>query len=448
MARGATSRRRGPRARLVRLEGDRRRGATPLSDAPLTLGRDPACDIVLEPSRVSRQHARIEPGAEGYVLTDLASANGTVVNGQRVHGAVELRPGDHIELADEVTLIYEDGSVLPPVTVLAAAALVLLLGMALLFLLSSGDPVMDEATRLASQAVEASRADDFPRARERLKSAIGLLYRKGRLDDVPRRDVMSVALERLGRSMGGEVDLQELFEEALHETRPAAPPPVHAMCRLDRVGVEDFDRCLREQVADVMVGLRPDPAEIPEKFYADVARRLRYEREFFADSLERGKRYRDMLGEELERANMPPLLHYLALIESGYRAKARSPAGAVGLWQFMPGTARDYGLEVNAAVDERYDPARSTRAAARYLRNLAFEFGGDALLLALASYNRGENAVRRALKRLDDPFSDRSYWALVEARYLPRETAQYVTRFVAAAVAGLPSERVLEAAGY
>jgi len=55
------------------------------------------------------------------VLTDLGSANGTVVNGQRLHGAVELRPGDHIELADEVTLIYEDGFVLPPVAVLGAA---------------------------------------------------------------------------------------------------------------------------------------------------------------------------------------------------------------------------------------------------------------------------------------------------------------------------------------
>jgi membrane-bound lytic murein transglycosylase D len=123
----------------------------------------------------------------------------------------------------------------------------------------------------------------------------------------------------------------------------------------------------------------------------------------------------------------------------------------MGLWQFMPGTAKHYGLAVGGSNDERKDGARSTRAAARYLRDLAFEFGGDDLLLALASYNRGENGVRRALKQLDDPFSDRSYWKLVEERKLPEETALYVTRFIAAAVAGeggLPSDSALREAGF
>ena len=117
----------------------------------------------------------------------------------------------------------------------------------------------------------------------------------------------------------------------------------------------------------------------------------------------------------------------------------------------MPGTARDYGLLVRGRVDERKDPRKSTRAAAAYLNDLTFEFGGGSLLLALAGYNRGQNAVRSALKRLEDPFSDRSYWRLVEQGLLPRETALYVARFMSAAVAGeagLPSRRALEAAGY
>jgi membrane-bound lytic murein transglycosylase D len=106
---------------------------------------------------------------------------------------------------------------------------------------------------------------------------------------------------------------------------------------------------------------------------------------------------------------------------------------------------------VGGSRDERSDPKRSTTAAARYLRSLAFEFGGESLMLVLASYNRGENAVRRSLKRLEDPYSDRSYWALVKAGYLPDETADYVARYVAAAVAGeagLPSQAVLADAGY
>ena len=69
----------------------------------------------------------------------------------------------------------------------------------------------------------------------------------------------------------------------------------------------------------------------------------------------------------------------------------------------MPATGRQYGLRVKGKIDDRRDPEKSTRAAARYLRDLAFEFGGDALLLALAGYNRGENGVRRSLKKLRLP---------------------------------------------
>jgi membrane-bound lytic murein transglycosylase D len=112
----------------------------------------------------------------------------------------------------------------------------------------------------------------------------------------------------------------------------------------------------------------------------------------------------------------------------------------------MPATARAYGLRVSSRVDERTDPKKSTKAAARYLRDLAFEFGGDALLLAIASYNKGENGMRRALKKLDDPRTDRNYWVLVERNLIPRETRDYVPRLVAAAVmgeAGVPSAEVV-----
>ena len=123
----------------------------------------------------------------------------------------------------------------------------------------------------------------------------------------------------------------------------------------------------------------------------------------------------------------------------------------MGLWQFMRPTARDYGLEVSGSVDERKDITRSSDAAALYMQHLVFEFGSDALLLALAGYNHGQGQVRGKLKRLDDPFSDRSYWRLVETGLLPEETALYVTRFVAAAIAGeggVPSRDTLAAAGY
>ena len=119
------------------------------------------------------------------------------------------------------------------------------------------------------------------------------------------------------------------------------------------------------------------------------------------------------------------------------------------MWQFMPATARGYGLRVDAEVDERTDPEKATRAAAHYLRDLAFEFGGDALLLAIASYNKGENGIRRALKKLDDPRTERSYWTLVQRDLLPQETRDYVPRLIAAAAlgeGGLPSRDVVSRA--
>jgi soluble lytic murein transglycosylase-like protein len=117
----------------------------------------------------------------------------------------------------------------------------------------------------------------------------------------------------------------------------------------------------------------------------------------------------------------------------------------------MRNTARDYGLEVSGSIDERTEVTKSSRAAARYMQHLVFEFGSDALPLALAGYNLGQGQVRARLRRLDDPFNDRSYWRLVETGLLPEETAVFVTRFVAAAIAGeggLPSRATLLAAGY
>ncbi len=439
------------RARLVQIEQGRRVGTTQISSDLLTIGRDPGCDVVLEHARISRLHARIEASENGHVLIDLCSANGTVVAGQRVRGAIRLCTGDSIELAEEVTLVYRATSGLPVVPVAGIVLLFLSLVTVLVWTCSASDPVLDEAYRLAREAVDADRSGDYARAHQGLRSAFGLLYREGRLDDVPRRQVMQTAMRRLEEGIEEEVDLARMFERTLEATRPTPPPPLRAECRLDEALAGELDRCLHERVTLVMLGIRQEPDAVPEWFYMQVGQRLRLEHAFLSRALERAPRYREMMIEEFERAKMPPMLHYLSLVESGLRPRARSPAGAVGLWQFMPGTAQDYGLAIAGSTDERHDAVKSTRAAARYLNDLAMEFGGDALLLALASYNRGENAVRRALRKLGDPWSDRTYWALVEARYLPKETAQYVTRFVAAAIAGeagLPSEDVLSAAGY
>jgi len=129
-----------------------------------------------------------------------------------------------------------------------------------------------------------------------------------------------------------------------------------------------------------------------------------------------------VLEEKIRAAGLPRDLVYLAMIESDLRPTVRSPAGAVGVWQLMRGTARRYGLRVDRYLDERMDLEKSTDAALAYLRDLHDEFGD--WFLALAAYNAGENKVRGALE--DQGPHD------VFSLYLPWETRRYVPRILAA----------------
>lgn len=139
------------------------------------------------------------------------------------------------------------------------------------------------------------------------------------------------------------------------------------------------------------------------------------------------------LGPILDEHGVPREFLYLALVESGMDADAISPAAAVGLWQFRDATARQYGLLITDDIDERVDERRATQAAGRYLRDLYEQFGSWEL--AAAAYNAGPGRVRRALNATGAD----SYWELLEAGHLPRETRAYVPRFLA--IVGLAAER-------
>ena len=117
---------------------------------------------------------------------------------------------------------------------------------------------------------------------------------------------------------------------------------------------------------------------------------------------------------------LPLELLTVAKVESNFDPSALSPKGARGLWQFMPATARRYGLRVDAIRDDRLNEEKSTRAAARYLHNLHTQFRDWPL--ALAAYNAGEGTVQRAIARTGN--SD--FWGLSRARELPNETRAYV----------------------
>lgn len=132
--------------------------------------------------------------------------------------------------------------------------------------------------------------------------------------------------------------------------------------------------------------------------------------------------YFPLFEQEMDNANIPLEMKYLSIVESALNPRARSRVGATGLWQFMYPTGKMYGLDVSSYVDERSDPIRSTKAAAKYLSRLYAMFNDWDL--ALAAYNSGPGNVTKAIRRSG---GKQNYWNL--RPHLPRETAGYVPAF-------------------
>src|SRR5262252_7911828 len=151
-------------------------------------------------------------------------------------------------------------------------------------------------------------------------------------------------------------------------------------------------------------------------------------RDVFERALARSGRYRDMMLSILKQQGVPQDLIYLAQAESGFHPLAVSRAGARGIWQFMGSRGRGYGLYHNMWVDDRQDPEKSTRAAARHLKDLYEQFGD--WYLAMAAYNSGPGTVQAAVKRTG--YAD--FWELYRRNVLPKETRNYVPIILAVTI--------------
>ncbi|MGH7560312.1 MAG: LysM peptidoglycan-binding domain-containing protein [Gemmatimonadales bacterium] len=275
--------------------------------------------------------------------------------------------------------------------------------------------------------------------------------------------------------------------EVAHAPAPHAPKPAtpsdHPTARLADSAAKARDSALDAAVlAELEAGppaglesvpvapLEDEAVALRELFDIDVANfadhaRVKYYLDFFTTKgrermgiwLERMPRWEPLIRTQLTAKGLPGDLAYLPLIESGYSNTAVSRSRAVGMWQFMRGTARFYGLRVDKWVDERREPFRATTQAVRYLGDLTARFGSP--YLAAAAYNGGPGRVQRGLNRLDIELDDEedeedaetvegteaasdtipqagdaAFFQLASSRYIHRETKDYVPKLIAAAM--------------
>ena len=222
--------------------------------------------------------------------------------------------------------------------------------------------------------------------------------------------------------------------EAVAEAAPAGDEKRNDPLLREYIRQVNAQLAALDETASVPLPAAADVAQLPAGGYAAnprVAAFLDYFRSRGRERLEIGRRrlaqYRPMMARVLREEGVPEWLLAVAFVESTYNPAAHSPAQAHGIWQFIPGTGDQYGLRRTAWADERGDPEKSTRAAARYLRDLHAQFGD--WLLALAGYNWGGGRVANAIRRT----GTHDYWAISSRGLMPAETSNYVPAILAAA---------------
>ncbi len=229
--------------------------------------------------------------------------------------------------------------------------------------------------------------------------------------------------------------LKEVQEQLTEETTPETEPGLKAPDEVVSISGDEL-RAELELVRSAEQGTTYDyPIDLNDKVLTWVSLFSTTKRGFMENALGRASMYMPMIRQVFAEEGVPSDLAFLAVIESGFRNEAKSRAKAVGMWQFIRSTGRIYGLNGNAWVEERRDPMKATRAAARYLKRL-YEISGD-WYLAASSYNAGPLTLERAIQNV----GTRNFWDLSRSRWLRTETKNYIPELCAAILVGRNPER-------
>lgn len=271
------------------------------------------------------------------------------------------------------------------------------------------------------------------RAREEFNAAVDLILETSSIhpkdtrlqheltDLVARVNAMELAALREGDGFTDQKDKPAAIDELKHvETFPALIDP-------------KLKKTVEDEVREVAHDL---PIEINNRVLAFLEYYTKGRgRSTMEVGMERMGRYQPMIDRILKEEGVPLDLIYLSQAESAFEPRALSRAAAKGMWQFIPSRGKEYGLRQTWWLDERSDPEKSTRAAARHLKDLYEDFGD--WYLAMAAYNSGPFRVQRALDRTKTD----NFWALADKKALPRETINYIPNILALTIIGKNPEK-------
>ena len=472
---------------LVRLSGPLNGTRHLIRGDVLRVGRDPGNDVILdgtEAAIVSARHLEIRREGGSYQLYDLNSTNGTFVDGRRV-SETTLRPQALIRLGPNGPQFQFELDALPSLdagqTLVAGEALP---GQhhppvgAVSVVASPLGPTFDkeqeallkEAVKKARQARHAGIGGQtamimremlhkaIDRSSKKFKVTIGVLsvalisvtaYATWTIQSLKKQktniDVKINHIEAELETAGNDPKrVDSLIEELNKYQTQAREMQRHLLYRLGvRSQEQDF---VESEIKALMAEFGAEEYSIPPEFAEQVREFIRRyqgpDRKNMERALGRSRKDLEAMRKQLQNDNLPPDLAYMVLVESAFIKESSSSAGAAGLWQFTPLTAQAYGLRVDGEIDERLDSRKSTQAAGRYIRELILDFGsGSSVMLALAAYNLGPGKVKRAVRKVQDPIKQRSFWYLYRVRALPAETRSYVPKIIAAIIIGRNPEQ-------
>ena len=423
-----------------------------------TIGRDPGCDISVADSSISRRHARISPIGGQWRVKDLKSGNGSFLDSVSIRDAV-LPMISTLQLGDEFKLWLHAPEAASNITDEEIAER---------YFGDSADHELGHRTLRVRAAYR--RLDKQQKRRYRaiistvivvLIATIGigtyqqLMLQKTRqlatdiFYSMKAVEVQMARIEDLVRN-SDNVDLIDEAKSRREEVKVLEANYDQFLAELDVLGpdLSDEDRVIlrvARMFGECELTMPPDFTDVVKSYI----HKWRATNQLHS-SVKRMQEQNltELVSEAMLENDLPPQFLYVALKESGFDNQAIGPKTrfgiAKGMWQFIPSTARRYGLRTGPLVelpmhdpqDDRFKPELATQAAARYLRDIYSKEAQASGLLVMASYNWGPNNVRRRIREMPNNPRERNFWKLLQEHSIPAETYDYVLYIFSAIVIG------------